>query len=45
VILKGNHCFGECNTGPVVKIATRVYEQVSQDTILEILEKEIGTIQ
>ncbi len=20
VILKGNHCFGECNSGPVVKI-------------------------
>ena len=44
VILKGNHCFGECNTGPVVKIGPRVYEQVTQDRILEILDKELGTM-
>lgn len=44
VILKGNHCFGECNSGPVVKMGTRVYEQVSKDTILEILEKELGNM-
>ena len=42
VILKGNHCFGECSNGPVVKIGSRVYEEVTRVTILEILEKEFG---
>jgi len=42
VILKGNHCFSDCSAGPVVKIGTRVYEHVSSDSILEILENELG---
>jgi len=42
VILKGNHCFGDCSSGPVVKIASKVYELVNQDSILEILEEEFG---
>ncbi|MCP4311611.1 MAG: (2Fe-2S) ferredoxin domain-containing protein [Bacteroidetes bacterium] len=41
VILKGNHCFGECNDGPLVQIGSKVYEKVTCDTILEILEKEL----
>ena len=44
VILKGNHCFGDCNAGPIVKVGTRVYEHVTRDNILEILEKEFGTM-
>ncbi|MEN8157534.1 MAG: (2Fe-2S) ferredoxin domain-containing protein [Bacteroidota bacterium] len=44
VILKGNHCFGECSEGPVVKVGSRVYEHVSRETVLEILEKELGTL-
>jgi len=44
VILKGNHCFGECNDGPILKIGARVYNQVSSDTILEILENELGAL-
>jgi NADH:ubiquinone oxidoreductase subunit E len=44
VILKGHHCFGDCSTGPVVKIGSRVYEQVTGDSILEILETEFGTM-
>ncbi len=44
VILKGNHCFGECNDGPTVKIGTRVYDNVNSDSILEILEKELGAL-
>jgi NADH:ubiquinone oxidoreductase subunit E len=43
VILKGNHCFGECSSGPVVKIGQKVYESVSSDSIIEILENELGT--
>lgn len=44
VILKGNHCFSNCSTGPVMKIGSTVYEQLSSDTVLEILEKEFGEI-
>ena len=42
VILKGNHCFGDCSRGPVVTIGAKVYEQVSQESILEILDQEFG---
>jgi len=42
VLLKGNHCFGDCSSGPVLKIGANVYEQVTQDRIVEILEKELG---
>ncbi len=44
VILKGNHCFGECNDGPLVKIGSTLYKQVTSDTILDILEKELGAM-
>ena len=42
VILKGNHCFGDCSTGPVLTIGAKVYEEVSQEGILEILDQEFG---
>ncbi len=42
VILKGNHCFEKCSTGPLVKIGPTLYENVSGNRILEILEKELG---
>ena len=42
VILKGNHCFGECSNGPTVKIGNKVFEHVNRETILEILENELG---
>ena len=44
VILKGNHCFDQCSAGPVVKIGGRVYEHVTRDNILEILETELGNM-
>ena len=44
VILKGNHCFNNCSTGPVMKIDNTLYEQVSSETVLEILESEFGAI-
>jgi NADH:ubiquinone oxidoreductase subunit E len=40
IVLKGNHCFSDCSDGPILKIGSRVYEQVSKDTILEILDEE-----
>ena len=44
VILKGNHCFSKCNAGPIVKIGDKLYEQVTDESILEILETELGEI-
>ena len=43
-VLKGNHCFGECSAGPVLKIGDKVYEQVSSDNVLEILDAEFGDL-
>ena len=42
VILKGNHCFDHCSNGPVLKIGDTLYELVSGENALEILEKEFG---
>jgi NADH:ubiquinone oxidoreductase subunit E len=44
VILKGNHCFSNCNAGPTMKIGNKVYEQVSSEQVLDILEAELGEI-
>lgn len=44
VILKGNHCFGDCNEGPLVKIGSNIYKHVHSDGILEILEDELGAL-
>jgi NADH:ubiquinone oxidoreductase subunit E len=40
IILKGNHCFSNCSAGPVLKIGNRVYEQVTSDGVLKILDNE-----
>ncbi|MEN8229028.1 MAG: (2Fe-2S) ferredoxin domain-containing protein [Bacteroidota bacterium] len=42
VILKGNHCFSDCNAGPILKIDQNIYEKVTREKVLEILEKEFG---
>jgi NADH:ubiquinone oxidoreductase subunit E len=42
VLLKGNHCFNNCSSGPVMKIGEKLYEQVNDATVLEILENEFG---
>ncbi len=42
VILKGNHCFSNCNSGPVLQIGQKVYEQVNSENVLELLENEFG---
>jgi NADH:ubiquinone oxidoreductase subunit E len=44
VILKGNHCFDMCNRGPILKIDSRMYEEVNRDNVIEILEKELGDL-
>ena len=42
VILKGNHCFSNCNKGPVLQIGKQVNEEVTDQNVLDILEKEFG---
>ena len=42
VILKGNHCFSDCSAGPILKIDQKLYEHVTRETVLEILETELG---
>lgn len=42
VILKGSHCFNNCNSGPFLKFGQTMYEHVTHETVLEILEKELG---
>jgi NADH:ubiquinone oxidoreductase subunit E len=42
VILKGNHCFSNCNAGPVMQIGEKIYEQVTSETVMEILGTEFG---
>ena len=44
VILKGNHCFSDCSEGPILKIGQKIYEHVTQEKVLEILEKEFGDL-
>jgi NADH:ubiquinone oxidoreductase subunit E len=41
VIFKGNHCFGDCSKGPIVKINDKIYEHVDSEKALEILKMSI----
>lgn len=41
VKLKGNHCFDKCNRGPVLKINDQIFEGVQEETIPEILDREL----
>jgi NADH:ubiquinone oxidoreductase subunit E len=44
VKFKGNHCFGKCIMGPVLKVGENIYEQVSENNVPDILEKELGKL-
>ncbi len=39
VIFKGARCFDHCQNGPVMKVNGTFYEQVSEQSIPEILDK------
>ncbi len=43
VVLKGNHCFGDCSKGPVVKINDHIHEEIDRENILELLQKTFNT--
>lgn len=42
VRFRGNHCFGKCSQGPVLKIGENIYEHVSQENVIHILDREFG---
>ena len=44
VNFKGNHCFGKCQQGPILKINNQEYEGVNESDVLDILERELGKI-
>lgn len=41
VLFKGDHCFGECNIGPNLKIGGRIYNEVSEENIHHILTESL----
>jgi len=44
VIFRGNHCFGKCNKGPVLKINDRIFEGVTEVNLSGILDRELGML-
>ncbi len=38
VYYHGNHCFGNCDKGPIVSIDGKHFEHVSEENIIEILD-------
>ena len=44
VSFRGNHCFGKCHNGPILKINDHSYEGINESEVLAILEKEIGSL-
>jgi NADH:ubiquinone oxidoreductase subunit E len=44
VNFKGNHCFGKCHNGPVIKVNDNFYEGIGDHDIIDILENELSTL-
>lgn len=42
VIFKGKHCFGNCESGPAIEINQRRYNNITSETIIEILDKALA---
>ena len=41
VLFKGDHCFNECNIGPSLKIGGKIYNEVNEDNIHNILSEAL----
>jgi len=41
VLFKGEHCFGDCSSGPNIKIGGRIYNQVSEENIHRVLAEAL----
>ncbi|MBE0637482.1 MAG: (2Fe-2S) ferredoxin domain-containing protein [Bacteroidales bacterium] len=38
---RGKHCFGNCENGPSMMIGEKRHEHLNQQSVLEILEREL----
>lgn len=41
VFFKGDHCFGDCSTGPNLKIGGKIYNAVTEENIHHILAETL----
>jgi NADH:ubiquinone oxidoreductase subunit E len=41
VLFKGDHCFGDCNIGPNIKIGGKVFNGVTEENVHHILSEEL----
>lgn len=42
VVFRGNHCFGMCNKGPVIKINGTIYEEMDAEEACRIIDGELN---
>lgn len=42
ILFKGNHCFNKCNKGPNLKIGEKVFEQITESNLFDILKRELA---
>lgn len=41
VNFKGKHCFGNCESGPAIEINQHRYNNITSETIIDILDKAL----
>jgi NADH:ubiquinone oxidoreductase subunit E len=44
VEFSGDHCCNECIQGPNFRVGGKVFHQVTKESILQILDKELGEL-
>lgn len=43
VYFHGNHCYGNCENGPIVKIDDKEYQNITPENIIYLLDKIFST--
>jgi|GEM_PF-178637 len=41
VLFKGDHCFGDCSTGPNLKIGGKIFNEITEENIHHILAETL----